>query len=244
MSAQGGRLILTVLAAVGAAIPAAAPGAAQVQPASPATDEPTLIETPAAEEATPAAAFAEAANLDEAFFHLHYAVNALAEAAELSPGTDVAAIGALQAQVNRLEDLCRQRPGSTPNADYIRDPATLNASLPLLRRDLELKIASAVARMGATGVAPGMIRVTVTTQFRNANVRGFLVKVGGSLYANSPPAYSFSNVTNPTTDGWMIPGLYIFRVYNPQGREVVVANREQGVGLDGASAARVTVTLR
>lgn len=205
-----------------------------------------------------APAFSRAASTTEAFLHLQVALGALNDRTPDNSAIDSTATEELGRLINQLQDIFGTAQAA-PSADYVEsldfaanaimaiadeeDAAAINAAVARLQRDFRIKIATARATLGATGRPPDTIPVLVTTQRGGRGVPGYTIRAAAALYPRSRPIYAFSTPTNPGSQRQLVPGIYLFYVYDADRHRIPTVNNEFDVGLEGQRSAAVTLVL-
>jgi hypothetical protein len=223
---------------------------------TPATRTLPAAENPCPGQGAECRLFPRAKSVEEAFLHLQTAVGGLNERALFDPAISPASRAAVHAQINELQQMFTTAPGEAAQADYIEnldatatalilaagepDAQAANATLDIIQRDLQLKLASARATMRAQGGKPKTIPVTIVTRRGMTPVSGYRIMLAEGLKTRWPPTIRFEQLTNPSTKGEITPGVYLAYAYKNDavhGREMV------DIGQTGAGSATLDLQV-
>jgi hypothetical protein len=200
-------------------------------------------------------AFPTASSIEEAFLHLQIAIGALNDRAQFDPEISKALKSSVHAQVIELQGMFLTTGGAAADPEYVdnldltasalmaaveeEDASVANATLDVLQRDLQIKLASARATMGAEGGKPKKIPATIVTRRGTATVKGYRIKLAEGLRTAWPPKITFDQLSNPGTERRITPGVYLVYAY----LDGAVAGKELlDIGLAGETA--VTLDLQ
>ncbi|NBW06647.1 MAG: hypothetical protein EBR82_01305 [Caulobacteraceae bacterium] len=165
--------------------------------------------------------FPQPRTIDEAFLYLQSALAAVREAALAEPELDASSATIIQAQVNQLQDMFATGSGpinpaylealhdvatSVADAANEADAEKANETLVLVRQDLDIKLASSRAALGAGQGRPNTIKVRIKPVRGRQVLSGYEVKCFKTLRQSTVGADCF--LTNPDTTVEIMPGVY------------------------------------